>query len=58
MSQVRKNKYVFRTANPESSGDIKKELDVKDGVTEGDGKKWVTRTPQIYTPNEFKLRYL
>lgn len=33
-------------ADSESSGYINKELDVKDGVTEVDGKKWVTRTTQ------------
>lgn len=42
-------------ADPVSGGYVNRELNLKYGATEVDGKKWITRTPQI-GPNEFKLR--
>lgn len=36
-------------ADPGSRGYVNQELILKYGVTEADVKKWITRTPEIYS---------
>lgn len=43
-------------ANPGSCGYVNKELNLKCGFTEFDGKKQITRTPQRYTLSQVELK--